>query len=223
MPNIIYHPFYSFRDTLILLYLIIKFLIELLRKNKGKFEPLHVAILGSKGAGKTTLWNKLQNDMSEMSYSPTDTTEINSFTISYEGKKIDIASTLDIGGDDLFVEDYEKLIVKDDTLVYFLVDLLRLEETRQEIAARLRKVSEIIKEKELDKCQVKILATNLKKYKDLGLESKYGTPLSYVKSKLGISKFAKLLKGLNDIILPIELTDDSQIAVIKSQIINVRK
>lgn len=179
----------------------------------------HVIILGSKGAGKTTLWNKLRNKITEK-VEATDEEKIESFIIKFGEKARRISETKDLGGDDLLVPYYDEIINANGMFIYFLVDLTRLEETRLEIKARLTKISQIIKEKELSNCGCKILATNLGKYKSLGFEEKYGAPISYVKSVLKLKTIDNLSIKIDNYILPIELTDDSQIDIIKEEITN---
>lgn len=217
---------YPTRPLLPTFYLI-EILIEFIKLRIAAFfarkAPLHVAILGSKGSGKTTLWNKLRNIACE-EQKATDQTEINSFKVCYDGKTITVASTYDIGGDDVYVgQDYELVINNNDTLIYFLTDLMKLQESKDYIGACLKKISLLIKEKKLKRCRVKILATNLQSFKLSGLEEKYGSALKYAKSILGLNRFETMLQGLDKIILPIELTDDAQIELIKSEIIHKTK
>ena len=74
-------------------------------------ETKSIVILGSKGAGKTTLWNGLQGKMNPTNYESTGEEEIKSFVFeSDSGKEIMIQNTRDYGGDDIWVEYYENLI-----------------------------------------------------------------------------------------------------------------
>lgn len=75
-----------------------------------------------------------------------------------------VIATKDIGGGDMFVRYYNELISENGTFVYFLVDLTRLHETKQEIRSRLQVISKCIKDKKLLNCGFKIIATHFDEY-----------------------------------------------------------
>jgi len=184
----------------------------------------HIIILGSKGSGKTTLWNKLQNKILDKEPDPTlEPEKINSFKIHVENRIIKISSTKDVGGGDDWIEStYDDIINTDGIYIFYLVDLLNLntKEKKEEIRSRLYKIAGIISHKKLKDCGCKVLATNYKKYKETGLEEKYGDPVSYVSKVLHLHNMKKLSKALklNKYITPVELTDDKYIEEIKKQI-----
>lgn len=180
----------------------------------------HIVILGSKGAGKTTLWNRLQNKIDGGKTLPTDLEPVNSFIIMAGDRSVRISSTKDVGGDDLWVKDYEEIIKSDGIFIYYLVDLTNLHEKarKQEIRARLMKISEIIKNKNLKNCGCKILATNYRAYQESGLEKQYGSPAAYVKQVLQIHTLGPLSMKIEDFVSPVELTDDKCINKIKEEI-----
>ena len=86
-----------------------------------------------------------------------------------------------------------------------------------EIRARLQKISNIIKEKKLNDCGCKLLLTNKKAYRE-NLESKYGSPVKYVKEKLKFEKLKSLSIEIDDYMMPVELTDSADIDKIKEEI-----
>lgn len=123
-----------------------------------------IVILGSSGAGKTTLWDKLRGKISHTSYYQTNQESVDSFSITVAGKTVRIPKTRDIGGNDFAVQYYKDLINEDGTFIYFLVDLTKLDVTEREIRARLQVISKILKDKKLEKCGFKILATHFDEY-----------------------------------------------------------
>lgn len=64
----------------------------------------------------------------------------------------------------MFVRYYNELISENGTFVYFLVDLTRLHETKQEIRSRLQVISKCIKDKKLLNWGFKIIATHFDEY-----------------------------------------------------------
>ena len=86
-----------------------------------------------------------------------------------------------------------------------------------EIRARLQKISNLIKDKKLIDCGCKLLLTNKKKYGQ-NLESKFGSPVKYVKEKLKMEKFKNLSIKIDDYMMPVELTDSADVDKIKDEI-----
>ncbi len=143
--------------------IIVRYIAKIFRPNK---KTKRIIILGSKAAGKTTLWNKLRGRIVGSDCFATQTTKIDSFDVQSGGHVVEVQKTMDIGGGDLYVSYYEKLINEDGTFVYFLIDLMSLDETNQEVRSRLQLISKIIKDKKLKDCGFKILATHYDKYKN---------------------------------------------------------
>ena len=181
-------------------------------------ETKSIVILGSKGAGKTTLWNGLQGKMNPTNYESTGEEEIKSFVFeSDSGKEIMIQNTRDYGGDDIWVEYYENLI-KEGTFIYYLIDLCRLEATKKEVRARIVKIEQIIKDKKYNNCGLKILATNLKK-SNLNENEVPGK----IKECLGFNSLKKKIQNIkiDDRIMPVELTNNDYIKKIRDEIAGV--
>lgn len=97
-------------------------------------------------------------------YRTTDQEKIESFNVFANNHYVKVLATKDIGGGDMFVRYYNELISENGTFVYFLVDLTRLHETKQEIRSRLQVISKCIKDKKLLNCGFKIIATHFDEY-----------------------------------------------------------
>ena len=123
-----------------------------------------IVIFGSKASGKTTLWNQLMDKKVVTEYRTTDQEKIESFNFFANNRFVRVLATKDFGGDDMFVRYYNELISENGTFVYFLVDLTRLHETKQEIRSRLQVISKCIKDKKLLNCGFKIIATHFDEY-----------------------------------------------------------
>lgn len=122
-----------------------------------------ILILGMKGAGKTTLWNKLREINSiprETSISP-----IKSFPLKrIDGSEITIESTKDIGGDNVYVSDnYEELIQKD-SFIYFLFDIRKIEQDKKAIKARMMKIWSHISKHNIENVSMQLVATHFDEY-----------------------------------------------------------
>ena len=124
-----------------------------------------IVIFGSKASGKTTLWNQLMDKkVVREEYRTTNQEKIESFNVFANNHYVKVLATKDIGGGDMFVRYYDELISENGTFVYFLVDLTRLHETKQEIRSRLQVISKCIKDKKLLNCGFKIIATHFDEY-----------------------------------------------------------
>ena len=123
-----------------------------------------IVVFGSKASGKTTLWNQLMDKKVVTEYRTTDQEKIESFNVFANNRYVNVLATKDIGGGDMFVRYYNELISENGTFVYFLVDLTRLHETKQEIRSRLQVISKCIKDKKLLNCGFKIIATHFDEY-----------------------------------------------------------
>lgn len=123
-----------------------------------------IVVFGSKASGKTTLWNQLMDKKVVTEYRTTDQEKIESFNFFANNRFVRVLATKDIGGGDMFVRYYNELISENGTFVYFLVDLTRLHETKQEIRSRLQVISKCIKDKKLLNCGIKIIATHFDEY-----------------------------------------------------------
>lgn len=140
-----------------------------------------IVILGSSMSGKTTLWKQLKDRLvgyddhvstsgkaviASGEYRTTGLATIDSFKVKYKENEVRILATKDIGGGDLWVKYYDELITEDGTFIYFLVDLTKLQDAKQEIRSRLQLISKHIKDKKLSNCGFKIVATHFDEYEE---------------------------------------------------------
>ena len=169
--------------------------------------PKKVAILGSREAGKSTLWKKLRNP-ADKECPPTTPmpSEMSEFFIEYKGKMIKISKTLDIGGADEHVgKRYEKLIQKG-TYIFYLIDLNRLEELKDETRGRIRKIQEVIRGKKLKNTVIHYVGTHYAEFEKQTRKSRDA-------AKADLLDFLRYLKDkdLDERILVAELTDERDI------------
>lgn len=175
-----------------------------------------IAILGSKGSGKTTLWNQLRGEFEDRDYHPTlGADPINEFTIEHNGVKRTIKKTVDVSGDDEMVKRYNELI-EEGTFIYYLIDLTRLKECKREIRSRLQKISKIAKDKNLgEKAGCRLIGTNYRQYKQGG---KNRDDARHELSKvIGLDSVKDV--NYDDTIMILELTDRDDVNEILDQII----
>ena len=123
-----------------------------------------IVILGSTLSGKTTLWNQLRDRNVGYDYVASQQAKVESFLVRAGDCAVKVLATKDIGGGDLYVKYYEELINENGTFIYFLIDLTRLQETEQEVRSRLQLISKCMKDKKLEDCGFKILATHFDLY-----------------------------------------------------------
>lgn len=126
-----------------------------------------IIILGTKEAGKTTLWLGL-GGIKE--YQPNTQVEpIQSFTITRaDGTTVVISETYDIGGEDEFVPNYDKLI-KEETFIYYLVNSNKItfHDYMTRIRSDLLRINKSVKDKGIpeDKIGIKFLLTHYYDYR----------------------------------------------------------
>lgn len=180
-----------------------------------------IVVFGSKASGKTTLWNQLMDKKVVTEYRTTDQEKIESFNFFANNRFVRVLATKDIGGGDMFVRYYNELISENGTFVYFLVDLTRLHETKQEIRSRLQVISKCIKDKKLLNCGFKIIATHFDEYdkNNYNLLEKTKKAKAEVISVLTDKEIEKCSLKLDlDHIMVANLLDKSYINSIKKEI-----
>ncbi|WP_302317849.1 ADP-ribosylation factor-like protein [Holdemanella biformis] len=181
-----------------------------------------IVVFGSKASGKTTLWNQLMDKkVVREEYRTTNQEKIESFNVFANNHYVKVLATKDIGGGDMFVRYYDELISENGTFVYFLVDLTRLHETKQEIRSRLQVISKCIKDKKLLNCGFKIIATHFDEYdkNNYNLLEKTKNAKAEVMSVLTDKKINNCsLKIDLDHIMVANLLDKSYINSIKKEI-----
>lgn len=180
-------------------------------------ETKKIAILGAIASGKTTLWNKLRDQVCPEHYSPTYEDPIDKFDISIDGRTVSICATKDIGGSDDWVQDYES-VIQEGTFIYYLVDLTKLQDKRQDTRSRLQRISIFIKENNHKDCGLKILATHYDVYSNnKGYPSKDDAARE-VKQVID----AKSIKDfdIDGRVIAVNLLDPNDIEIIKREIVN---
>ena len=177
-----------------------------------------IAIFGSKGSGKTTLWQQLQGKFKDADYHPTLGAEgVNQFSIEYKGNRKTISESKDFGGGDNLVKYYGE-IIKEGTFVYYLIDLTALEENKRETRARLQALGNVFKQKQLkDKVGIRIVGTNWGKYSKQNPKKTHSDAKYELANIIGF-KDIKDVKVEESIIVA-ELTDKNDINQFYEQII----
>lgn len=182
-------------------------------------ETKKIAILGTQASGKTTLWNKLRDQVCPEHYYITPESPIDKFDISIDGRTVSICATKDFGGTDIWVQHYED-VIDDGTFIYYLVDLTRLKETKREIRSRLQKISKIIKEKKYKDCGLKIIATHYDEYSNnIGYPSREDAA-GEVKLVIDAKNIKDFDIDIDDRVIAVNLLNTSDIETIKREIIN---
>lgn len=175
-----------------------------------------IAFFGSKGSGKTTIWKQLKGEFQDKKYQATVEKEtINEFTIELNGKKKTIKKSADYPGEDEWVKRYGE-IINDKTFIYYLIDLTRLEENRQETRSRLQAIGKVLEDHKIKKYGITLVGTNFTKY-----QNETGFDKSKAKKQLVETISPGDIKGVmvEDEILIAELTDKNDVKQIMNQII----
>lgn len=151
---------------------------------------LRIAILGTQGAGKTTLWGYFAKHMKYESN--TYRNEINDCEVTIGEKTYILKGGVDIGGGDGFVgEEYESLIQDKDFVIFiFNAEKLLKDNCYDEIMqvrSRFQKIGRVLK-KLSEKGQYHIIASHADK---LGLEAKkeYEAKRNEIYEKIGKKYF----------------------------------
>lgn len=102
-------------------------------------ETKSIVILGHEGAGKTSLWKRLQNKPLEDEYKATSMQlDIHAFQLNLDGKKVTIKATHDVGGgNDAVCKNYDAVLKEDGTFIYYLIEYCKIEEHEKDIRAQL--------------------------------------------------------------------------------------
>lgn len=180
-----------------------------------------IAILGgSKGCGKTELWNQLRGTKSPEK--PTEQTRIESFVLGKKqnGDEVTVETTKDLGGGKDYVNYYNEIINSDGVFIYFLIDLRTIKENTNEIRIRIRKILTIIEKGKYKNCGICIVGTFYDKYRGIfGLKDKEDAKNEIWKV---LNYGHKNIKGLDKDKLNIRIintTEKSDIEVIRKEIL----
>lgn len=194
--------------------------IQAIKESKSKPTPetRSIVILGHLGAGKTSLWNKLQGKPSDKPKNTTIPVKIPEFQLSLDGKTVTIKCTNDVGGgNDSVCDNYEIVLKDDDTFIYYLIEYDRIEKYEKDIRAQLQKIKAILKSKKIEKYGFKIIFTNFDETKKI-TKQEAGERLSRLKLKTlaGLDKFADYVDRYD----VLNMYEDDDIKSIKNEIIN---
>lgn len=169
-----------------------------------------IVILGCAGSGKTHLWRKLQGEHYDESDRATHLEKVKSFVLGRNRNGIvHVKETDDIAGSDGFIKKYDKLI-EDDTFVYFLINLTRLEEEKQDNRSRLDKIGRIKRNKK--NVKLNIIGTHAIEY-NINEKAARKAILEKV-----FSKDIKTIKTPNNIRI-IDTKDDARIEELRNEIL----
>ena len=140
------------------------FLKKWLWKTEPTPKTTHIAILGRKASGKTTLWNKLHGYAYSGDYKVTARDKLAQFTIERGGKEVIIESPEDIGGDKNWVHVYGNLI-KEGTFILFLVDATDYcSDAKKDVRSRVQCIQKTINDNKLDNVGFHIYVTHADEY-----------------------------------------------------------
>lgn len=124
----------------------------------------HIAILGRKASGKTTLWNKLRGYAYSGDHKVTALDKLAQFTIERGGKEVIIESPEDIGGDKKWVHVYGNLI-KEGTFILFLVDATDYcSDAKTDVRSKVQCIQKTINDNKLDNVGFHIYVTHADEY-----------------------------------------------------------
>lgn len=174
-----------------------------------------IAIFGSKGAGKSTLWKQLKGEFEDKAYHPTLATEtIDQFTVECNGMTKTIKKSADFGGDDHLVKRYEE-IIEDKTFIYYLIDLTKLKEFKKETRSRLQAISKVLEKHKID-TGLKLVGTHYEEFKNtMGCSRDEAKKL--LAESIGLNNIKDI--KIDDNIIIAELTDRNDVKQILEQII----
>ena len=184
-----------------------------------KPHTVSIAIFGSRGAGKTTLWKQLMGVFKDADYyHPTlGAEDINLFSIEYDGKKKYISTSKDFGGDDNLVKEYGE-IISENTFVYYLIDLTTLEEFKNQTRARLQYLSKLIEQKQLkDEVRLCLVATHYLEYLSKNPEKTHSEAIYELANIIGLKDIRGVKIG--ERIMVAELTKKEDIQQFFEQIV----
>ena len=120
-----------------------------------------IVILGCSGSGKTHLWQKLQGMEFERIDKATGSPEyVESFDLgkNANGIVVKVKTTKDIPGLPGFVGEYYDKLIENDTFIYYLINLTRIEAEKDDNQARLCKIESVIREKK--NAKLKLIGTH---------------------------------------------------------------
>ena len=198
---------------------IIQWLLEIIFKQmKPNKKTVKIIILGPQYSGKTELWCRLQGIVNKEK-GGTGQDEIKEFVLGKkkDGTSVVVEDSIDIGGGDTYVKEYDKLIVSDGTFIYYLIDVRKIKQDKEDTKLRLRKIASLATKNNLHNCGITILGTHIDTDDEDG---KYPGIKEDAKKEIIRDILGNTIKGLKstrvEIISPTNPTD---IETIKNEIL----
>jgi len=194
--------------------LLVKIVIGILEPS----DACSIAIFGSKGAGKSTLWQQLQKSFSDNNYHTTlGVEDVNEFSINYNGKTKRISKSKDFGGDDNLVKEYGNIIFPG-TFIYYLINLTTLQQYKKETRARIQAISKVIENKGLkEHVGFRLVATHYNEYLIRHPESGLAGARADLINTIGIKDIKDV--NIEESVMVAELTDIKDINQFFEQIV----
>lgn len=204
-----------FEESLPILQLLLKIFFKHKKPNK---KTVKIIILGPQYSGKTELWCRLQGIVNK-SKGGTGKDEIKEFVLGKkkDGTSVIVEDSIDMGGGDLYVKEYDKQIVSDGIFIYYLIDVRKIKQDKEDTKLRLRKIASLVTKNSLHNCGITILGTHIDTDDEDG---KYPGTKEDAKKEIIREILGNTIKGLKsprvEIISPTNPTD---IETIKNEIL----
>lgn len=129
-------------------------------------ETVSIAILGEKGAGKSTMWNYLRGIKGTPQVTTISDIEEFVFATKSDGTQLKIKRTKDLGGGQGFVQGYDDVIVENGCFIFYFMpmDSMKDEAARTRIKSRKDKIYRLLEERKLKDYGVKFVLTYADKF-----------------------------------------------------------
>lgn len=143
---------------------ILQWLLEIIfKQRKPNKKTVKIIILGPQYSGKTELWCGLRRIVNKSKGGTEGKSEIKEFELGKkkDGTKVFVEDSIDIGGGDSYVKEYDNLLVSDGTFIYYLIDVRKIKQDKEDTRIRLRKIASLVTKKDLHNCGITILGTHI--------------------------------------------------------------
>lgn len=129
-------------------------------------KTVSIAILGEKGAGKSTMWNYLRGIKGTPQVTTVSDIEEFVFDTKSDGTKLKIKRAKDLGGGQSFVQNYDDVIVENGCFIFYFMpmDSMKDEAARTRIKSRKDKIYRLLEERKLKDYGVKFVLTYADKF-----------------------------------------------------------
>lgn len=196
---------------------ILIWLWKIFNKKPNK-KTVKIVILGGQYSGKTELWCRLQGIINKEK-GGTSKEEIKKFVLGKkkDGTSVIVEDSIDMGGGDGYVNEYDKLIVSDGIFIYYLIDVRKIKQDKGDTKLRLRKIASLAKKNNLHNCGITILGTHIDSDDEYG---KYPGTKEDAKKEIACEILGNPIKGLlSTRVEIISTTNPTDIETIKNEII----